>query len=176
MRWARLLGITSCPELLSNSLVQYLGKNTGILSSLLGFRALYVGCRSSSCHLIYSVHVVGTCRRPPRVSRCLRAMSYPYPTSPKLERSLFLPPRMQRLREAAASRSFHLKNTGVLRDLAFEPYTFVGSAVARASASGSGTSSGGVEGGNGGGDGGGEEEGWDDWGDDDNAQEVRSGE
>lgn len=81
--------------------------------------------------------------------------------------------RTQRLREAAASRSFHLKNTGVLRDLAFEPYTFVASASSTISASGGGASKSGTEGGIG--DGGSGEEGWDDWGDDDNSQGVRSG-
>ncbi|CAM9191469.1 unnamed protein product, partial [Scytosiphon promiscuus] len=75
--------------------------------------------------------------------------------------------RMQRLREAAASRSFHLKNTAVLRDLAFEPYTFVASAVAAANATVPEPKS--PAGGGGGG-----EEGWDDWGDDETGQEVRS--
>lgn len=79
-----------------------------------------------------------------------------------------MPCRTQRLREAAASRSFHLKNTGVLRDLAFEPYTFVASAAV--TAPGAGTSRGEAEGGGGGGGSG--EEGWDDWGDDENAHGV----
>lgn len=73
---------------------------------------------------------------------------------------------MQRLREAAASRSFHLKNNAVLRDLAFEPYTFVASvSESNATASQPGSFGGG---------GGGGEEGWDDWGDDEIGLEVRS--
>lgn len=72
--------------------------------------------------------------------------------------------RTQRLREAASSRSFHLKSTTVLRDLGFEPYTFVASATTAESASGGGNGSGG--------DGGGEE-GWDDWGEDEAGEGVR---
>ncbi len=72
---------------------------------------------------------------------------------------MFFPNRTQRLREAAASRSFHLKNTAILRDLAFEPYAFVASAAQAES----GASSGGGE------------EGWDDWGDGETTQGVRSG-
>lgn len=96
---------------------------------------------------------------------------HPHPANTKKHYGmyLYLPCRTQRLREAAASRSFHLKNTGVLRDLAFEPYTFVASAATTGSASAAGTPSGAAEGGSG-------EEGWDDWGDDDNAQVVRCGE
>ncbi|CAM9703344.1 unnamed protein product, partial [Laminaria digitata] len=77
--------------------------------------------------------------------------------------------RTQRLREAAASRS-HL-HTRALRDLAYEPYTFVASAAigsegAGVNGSGGGGGGEGDGGGGGGGGGGGDEEGWDDWGDD----------
>ncbi|CBN74503.1 hypothetical protein Esi_0028_0118 [Ectocarpus siliculosus] len=70
--------------------------------------------------------------------------------------------RTQRLREVASSRSFHLKSTAVLRDLGFEPYTFVASATAAAAAAAE-SASGGGDGSGGDGDG---EEGWDDWGED----------
>ena len=65
--------------------------------------------------------------------------------------------RIQRLREAAGSRS-HLTSPA-LRDLALQPYTFVASAAP-------GTEDGGQHDrlGEGVGRGGGEEDGWDDWG------------
>lgn len=94
-------------------------------------------------------------------------LMYPSPKPTKTKTLVFLSNRTQRLREAAASRPFHLKNTPVLRDLAFEPYTFVASAPAPAEGSGGGSSGGG--GGRGG------EDGWDDWGDDETADVVRSG-
>lgn len=75
--------------------------------------------------------------------------------------------RTQRLREAASSRSFHLKSTTVLRDLGFEPYTFVASATTAAAAE---SASGGGNGSGGDGDG---EEGWDDWGEDEAGEGVR---
>lgn len=80
--------------------------------------------------------------------------------------------RVQRLREAAASRS-HLV-TPVLRDLSYEPYTFVASAPKTKTGTGAaGNALVGRGGERGGGGAGGEEEGWDDWGDDDNEMGVR---